>query len=679
VENFGNKITLMTMLMTNQPLFRKLSLFCALAALILLLANNEKAIATTQPDTNETVTVLNNQVAPKWKTAIPSRDCGGHNNCHASSAVVADLTGNGRLEIIVASNNGYVLAYTHNNNGLQLLWQRDLAPHFGMPAGKQRIHSSPAVADLNGDGSLEIVIGAGSTVGSDRTRGGIIVLNADGSVRANWPQIAADEISPQGYPDAIYATPALGDLTGDGQLEIVATGFDKRIYAWRHDGTLLPGFPIDSYHLQRFPTWTDLVGKLADTIWSSPALADLTGDGYLEIVVGTDEGNYDNSWGGNGSGWTCPYATPPGWPPGYCGGAIYAIDRFGNILPGFPLYKLQIIQSTPLLYDATQNGRPEIFVGTGTFYDTNAGHRFYALDADGNDLPGWAGGKPVGGNVPGSPAIGDITGDGQLEIVVAAMDKKLYAWRLDGSTVPGFPMIPRDQTGNSYTYNVGSTPILADYTGNGKMEIFLTTAWSITIINGQGQQLTTTSNPPNAPFYYAEGTLQNTPVVADLDGNGRLELITFNSHLYVWDLDVAGAQADWPMFKGNPERNGHLGQPILNITPGNIALLHKWGDPGNIQTVLNIHNIGTGSFTWNVVDLPDRVALAGHQGNVDDKDDVLVTINTSGLAIGTYHLGHIIIEATNEGQAIPNSPLSIPVSLYVVEEIHAVYLPLIVR
>ncbi|MFO7539859.1 MAG: hypothetical protein R6X32_17615, partial [Chloroflexota bacterium] len=145
------------------------------------------------------------------------------------------------------------------------------------------------------------------------------------------------------------------------------------------------------------------------------------------------------------------------------------------------------------------------------------------------------------------------------------------------------------------------------------------------------------------------------------------------------DLDVAGAQADWPMFKGNPERSGHLGQPILNITPGNIALWHKWGDPGNIQTVLNIHNIGTGSFTWNVVDLPDRVALAGHQGNVDDKDDVLVTINTSGLAIGTYHLGHIIIEATNEGQAIPNSPLSIPVSLYVVEEIHAVYLPLIVR
>jgi hypothetical protein len=676
VQKSGNKITLMI----NQPLFRKITLFCALAALILILSDKETAIATTQPDTNETVTVVNNQVAPKWKTAVPSRDCGGHNNCHPSSAAVADLTGDGRLELIVASNNGRVLAYTNNSSGLQLLWQIDLAPHFGMAAGSQRIHSSPAIADLNGDGSLEIVIGAGSTaMVNDQTKGGVIVLNANGTVKANWPKLSADENAPTGNPDTVYATPALGDLTGDGQLEIVATGFDKRIYVWRHDGSLLPGFPIDSYHLQRFPGWANLQGRLADTIWSSPALADMTGDGYLDIVFGTDEGNFDDRWGGNSGGWSCPYATPPGWAEGYCGGAIYAIDRMGNILPGFPIYKLQIFQSTPVLYDATQNGRPEIFIGTGTFYNTDAGHRFYALDADGNDLPGWAGGKAVGGNVPGSPAIGDITGDGQPEIVVAAMDRKLYAWRLDGSTVPGFPMTPRDQTGNGYTHNVGSAPILADYTGDGKMEIFLTTGWSITVVNGQGQQLTTTSNPPNAPFYFAEGLLQNTPVVADLNNNGRLELITFNSHLYVWELSPASSQADWPMFKGNPVRTGHPAQPFMDVTPGSLTALHKWLDPSNIQKQIKIRNTGSGSFSWQAVETPDRIVLAGYHGNVNGETGVLATINTSGLEIGTHNLGHIVIEATFEGQPLPNSPLMIPVTVRVVEEIHDVYLPVVVR
>ena len=97
-----------------------------------------------------------------------------------------------------------------------------------------------------------------------------------------------------------------------------------RVYAWRFDGTPVPGFPPDSWLAVPFPADPEYRGKLGDTIWSSPALADLDRDGYLEVIIGSDEGNRTEN-----SPWECPYILPSGWRPGYCGGSLYVFDRFG--------------------------------------------------------------------------------------------------------------------------------------------------------------------------------------------------------------------------------------------------------------------------------------------------------------------------------------------------------------
>ena len=109
---------------------------------------------------------------------------------------------------------------------------------------------SPAVADLEGDGKLEIVAARGSEV---------VVWQADGTRRGS-AKLAGSRI---------WAAPLVGDFIGDGKLEIVA--------ACRDTLTMLdaglqpaPGFPV---------TWRDEMRSLA--------AGDVDADGKLEIVAGT--------------------------------------------------------------------------------------------------------------------------------------------------------------------------------------------------------------------------------------------------------------------------------------------------------------------------------------------------------------------------------------------------------
>ncbi|MCA9661041.1 MAG: hypothetical protein KC486_22050, partial [Myxococcales bacterium] len=107
---------------------------------------------------------------------------------------------------------------------------------------------SPAVADLDGDGTNEIIVPRGNA---------LIVWGSDGSLRSKTTAAGG----------RIWASPVVADLTPDPGLEI-AFAARENLYILGADGAVLPGFPV---------AWEDELRSLA--------AGDVDGDGDLELFV----------------------------------------------------------------------------------------------------------------------------------------------------------------------------------------------------------------------------------------------------------------------------------------------------------------------------------------------------------------------------------------------------------
>src|SRR3954462_4368598 len=100
---------------------------------------------------------------------------------HHSSPTIADVNGDGVNDLVVGDLHGRVYAKT--------AWGDDLR---GWPVevkvtdrGPTAVESTPAVVDLDGDGVMEVVVGAGSRWVPNQD-GGLVIFEADGSVRCRY-------------------------------------------------------------------------------------------------------------------------------------------------------------------------------------------------------------------------------------------------------------------------------------------------------------------------------------------------------------------------------------------------------------------------------------------------------------------------------------------------------------
>lgn len=369
--------------------------------------------------------------------------------------VLSDLDGDGTQEVVAGSTDGKLYA-----------WQYDGSLRTGWPVNLgSYVQAKPAVADFDHDGYREVVAAL---------RNGVVtVLRHNGSVLPGWPKTTG-----QGY-GAI--SPNVYDLDGDGTPEVLWSARTK-LHAWRISGAVVSGFPVT------------LTEHITGTLAIGDVVADAAPELFAVTLEGTLYGFRANGTQLSGwpvhFGWETSWAAPSIGPlmnngrrqilvvgsNGIAGTNIYGYESDGTSLPNFPInYPSLQTYSCPVLANIDGDKELEIFNGGKV-----EGPSFWAWNHDGSLVPGFP--QDAAPYLEGSTIVANFDTDPAPEVVIADNFNpgKIFAYNANGTSANYFPILKPHSCGPA-------SPSVGDVDGDGFMDIALTMStgvvglWRLTV------------------------------------------------------------------------------------------------------------------------------------------------------------------------------------------------------
>ncbi len=351
-------------------------------------------------------------------------------------------------------------------------------------------NSSPVLGDINGDGILEIVVAASNT--------GILYVLQDSVERIGsnlWYHgklLWSYQVS-----GIIKSSPLLFDINNSGTLDVIFGSWDSTLYALDGNSGLLWSFPTGGM------------------ISSSPVAGDIDNDGTIEIIVGSDDSCLYVLWWFDGS------------------------EKWKYKTGG-------MIRSSPAIGDINGDDTLEIFVGSsdGKLYALSNGDTLWTYDA--------------GDYIYSSPALGYLDGDDTLDVVFGCHNSYVYALKgNDGSFLWSY------KTDGYIDYQ---SPALADIDGDGLLEVIIGSFGGECVYAIEGES--GIEKWKICDFSSDVYPVPCSPAIADIDKDGELEILMsiHNGYCYAWEADgseqwqwgYSSGDQDTPLALGDIDGDGEL-------------------------------------------------------------------------------------------------------------------------
>jgi len=310
-----------------------------------------------------------------------------------NAPTVGDIDGDGDADVVMGVIGGAFNPARSSMDNLYLIEQ--VAPGEFRPTTSRLIpmidvgsESMPVLGDLDGDGDLDLLVGNKVTT-DDNTTATITRYENTGTRTAPVFTDRGD----LGIHGTYNYAPVITDLDGDGVPDLVLGTWNDHLQWWQNRGTAA------------VPDWTMVDSALVVITRGSnttPALADLDGDGDLDLVIGEASGQL-NLYRNVGTRTTPQF------------------ELVTDEMPGMDVGR----RSTPTFHDVDGDGKPDLLIGS----EDGALHRWFNRTTGSEIRFERDTTFVMQGDNLSSPTVGDLDGDGRFELILGTMSGGLRLYR----------------------------------------------------------------------------------------------------------------------------------------------------------------------------------------------------------------------------------------------------------